>query len=380
MDLFTSSAVDGAWSVTRVARATRRAVEQLGSIWVRGELTSLKVYQSGHWYFTLRDAESQLKCVMWRTYSQRIRPRPEEGIEVFVLAAPTVWEERGEFRLNVTNLLPTAAVGGAQQEYERVKARLEKDGLFDPDRKRPLPRLATRIAVVTSLDGAALRDIITVTRKRWPAVELLVVGARVQGDDAEPQLVRALATVNRLPGIHLCIVGRGGGGREDLAVFNREAVCRALAAVRVPTIAAVGHETDVSLCDFVADVRAATPSAAAEIAVADASELERQVNALGSRLAHGLSRRSRLASERLLRTADRLQGAVDGLLERRGSALERLGLQLDALSPLRVLDRGYSVAHGPDGRLLRRRADFVPGQPFNLRVSDGTVDARVESS
>ena len=255
---------------------------------------------------------------MWRTYSARVKSAPPDGAQVFVFGIPTVWEERGEFRLNVTELLITDQLGQQQLELERIRRALEKDGLFDPARKRPLPALPERIAVVTSLDGAALRDIITVSRRRWPAVQLLVVGTKVQGMEAEAELVRALGIVNRLEGVDLCVVGRGGGSREDLAVFNTEAVCRALAAVKVPTISAVGHETDVSLSDLVADVRAATPSAAMELAVPDRADLARQVAALGFRLGRALGRGTRLAGERLARSGDRLEAALARQLERPG--------------------------------------------------------------
>jgi exodeoxyribonuclease VII large subunit len=266
------------------------------------------------------------------------------------------------------------------KEYERVKKRLEADGLFDPARKRALPAMATCIAVVTSTDGAALRDIVTVTRKRWPAVRLIVVAARVQGETAEAELVRALAVVNRLGPVEMCIVGRGGGAKEDLLVFNRETVCRALAGVNVPTISAVGHETDVTLCDFVADVRAATPSAAAEMAVRDRHEVEARVHSLGSRLAQGLTRHTSVSSERLFRTHDRMVAAMTRLRDQEHRRLERLGSQLDALSPLRVLERGYAVARDENGRVLRRVGDFPPGRPFHLRVQDGEIPARVEGA
>jgi exodeoxyribonuclease VII large subunit len=191
-------------------------------------------------------------------------------------------------------------------------------------------------------------------------------------------MVRALRLVNRLPGVDLCILGRGGGGREDLAAFNTEAVCRALAAVLVPTISAVGHEVDVSLTDLVADVRAATPSAAAELAVPDRRDVTRLVDDLSGRLASGLTSRTRLAAERLARTADRLQAGVQSALQTRRSQTERLAVQLDALSPLKVLGRGYAVPLGTDGRVLKRRAEFVADSSFRLRVADGEVRARVE--
>jgi exodeoxyribonuclease VII large subunit len=257
-----------------------------------------------------------------------------------------------------------------------VKAALEQAGLFAAERKRPLPRYAARVAVVTSPDGAALHDIVTVARNRWPAADLLVVASRVQGDGAARELVAALKLVNRLR-VDLCIVGRGGGGREDLAAFNDEAVCRALAAVRVPTISAVGHETDVTFADLVADVRAPTPSAAAELAFPDARAVRRLVGDLGARLAGGLSRRTRLAAERLERTGDRLESALEETLARRRHLADRLGAQLDALSPLRVLERGYAVPRA-DGRVLRRCADFPSGRAFSLRVADGDVPARAD--
>jgi exodeoxyribonuclease VII large subunit len=275
-------------------------------------------------------------------------------------------------------MLPTAGIGAAQKELERVKELLRSEGLFDLARKRPLPQLACALAVVTSADGAALRDIIHVVGKRWPCCRVVVVSARVQGDGAVHGLARALRLVNRIPDVEVCILGRGGGGREDLAAFNAEAVCRALAGVRVPTISAVGHETDVSLTDLVADHRAPTPSAAAEMAVADRREVERQLDDLAARLAGGLGSRTRLAAERLARTADRLQGAMTSVLRHERHRADRLGAQLDALSPLRVLDRGYAVPVAPDGHVLKRRGEFVPGAPFRLRVADGDVPARVE--
>ncbi|MGH7704031.1 MAG: exodeoxyribonuclease VII large subunit, partial [Gemmatimonadales bacterium] len=343
----------------------------------RGEISGLKVYQSGHWYFTLRDAEAQVRCTMWRTHAQRTGAAPSEGAQVFAYATPTLWEEKGEFRLNVTELLATEGLGAQQQALERTKAALQKDGLFDPARKRPLPPLPSTIAVLTSLDGAALRDIITVARKRWPAIRLLVIGTKVQGADADADLVRALGLVNRLEGVDLCLLARGGGSREDLAVFNNEAVCRALARVRIPTISAVGHETDISLTDLVADVRAPTPSAAVELALPDRAEGDRRLAILAERLAGALVRRTGLGSERLTRTADRLQTGMEQVLERRRGQLDRLGAELNALSPLRLLERGYGVARNADGAVLRRLTDFPPGSAFTLRVSDGEVPARV---
>jgi exodeoxyribonuclease VII large subunit len=371
---------DEAWSVSKLVSAAKRLVEgEFMPVWIRGEVVGFKAWSSGHWYFNLRDRSSQVRCCMWSRYTPQGGEPPKDGTEVFVLGKPGIYESKGEFQLNVTRMIPTAAIGAAQRELERVKESLRRDGLLDHARKRPIPELASTVALVTSTAGAALRDVITVVGKRWPCCRLLVVNARVQGDGAVGALVRALKLVNRIPGLELCIVGRGGGGREDLAAFNSEAVCRALAAVRVPTISAVGHETDLSLTDLVADVRAPTPSAAAEIAVADRREVLRQLDDLAARLVGGLGSRTRLGAEQLARTADRLHGSIEALLQRERHRADRLAAQLDALSPLRILDRGYAVPVGPDGHVLKRRAQFAPGAPFRLRVADGDVAARVES-
>lgn len=368
---------EAAWTVSRVVGTLRGAVESaFGQIWIKGEVTELKVYQSGHWYFTLRDAESQVRCVIWRTHARRLKVRPADGTEVYILARPSFWPEKGDLRLSAVTLLPTAGIGLQQLALERVREALAKDGLFATDRKRPLPPFPRAIALVTSPEGAALHDMVTVARRRWPAVRLLVAASAVQGEQAERELVRALGLVNRLA-VDVCIVGRGGGARDDLGAFNAEAVCRAIAAVKVPVISAVGHETDVSLADLVADLRAPTPTAAMELALPDRGDVEHRLQQVAARLAGGLRRRTRLAGERLFRAEDRMRHAVTSRVTRHRDRLIGLGAHLDALSPLRVLGRGYSVARGPDGRVLRRRADFAPGDPFTLRVSDGDVGARV---
>lgn len=371
---------DDVWSVSQITTAVKKLIERGAvPVWVRGEVLQCKAWSSGHWYFTLRDDRSQFRCCMWKQNAMRAGKPPADGTEVYAFGTPGLWEEKGEFRFTVTSLIPTALIGQQQQELERVKALLQKEGLFDAARKRRIPALASCIAIVTSSDGAALRDIVTVTRRRWPAARLIVVSARVQGDGSAAEIARALQVVNRLPDVEICIVGRGGGAREDLAAFNDERVCRALAAVRVPTISAVGHETDISLTDLVADLRAPTPSAAAEAAVADRRDVLRLVDDLATRLGTGLSLRTSLAGERLERTADRLSCAVRDLIAARRNRSERLAAELNALSPLRVLQRGYAVPTTLDGLILKRTGDFVPDLSFKLRVADGEVRARVES-
>jgi exodeoxyribonuclease VII large subunit len=379
LSLDTPSPADQVWSVAQLSTAINRLVTgEFPPIWVRGEVIQCKAWSSGHWYFTLRDRKSQVKCCMFRLNASRAGKPPADGTEVFVLAKPGIYEEKGEFQLVVSRMLPTSAVGQKQQELERVKTLLQQDGLFDPARKRRVPSYASTIALVTSPDGAALSDVVTVTRKRWPCARILFVAARVQGEGAVQELVRALRLVNRIAGIDLCIVGRGGGARGDLAAFNSEAVCRALADVRVPTISAVGHEVDISLTDLVADLRAPTPSAAAEMAVADRRDALRLVDDLSVRLASGLTSRTRLAAARLARSSDRMRSVVQGMLRVHRSRADRLGAQLDALSPMRVLGRGYAVAHDETGRVLKRRGDFDKLDRFRLRLADGEIRARVE--
>ena len=373
------SPADQVWSVAQLSHAVKQLIDgSFMPVWVRGEVVQCKVWSSGHWYFTLRDKRSQMKCCLWKLNAARAGKPPADGTEVFVLGKPCLYEDKGEFQFIVQRIIPTAGLGRKQQELERVRAALHQDGLFDPARKRPVPLYATTLALVTSRDGAAVHDVVTVTRKRWPCARVLVIGARVQGDGAVEELVRALTLVNRLPDLDVCIIGRGGGGREDLAAFNSEAVCRALAAVRVPTISAVGHEIDISLTDLVADVRAATPSAAAELAVADRRDVLRTLDDLSVRLASGLTGRTRLAGERLARTGDRLEASMSEVVAGRRHVVERLAAQLEALSPLRVLGRGYAVATDLDGRVLKHSADFRESRVFQLQVSDGRVRARVE--
>ncbi|HJQ65292.1 MAG TPA: exodeoxyribonuclease VII large subunit, partial [Gemmatimonadales bacterium] len=259
LDLFAALSPEGAWSVAELTRRARSIVEAgLPAVWVKGEISGFKAYGSGHWYFTLRDKAAQLRCVMWSKDNQRLPAAPEDGLQVYAFGTPTVWEERGEFRLTVRQLLSTEAGGLWQGAFEKAKAALLRDGLLDPARKRAVPPYPRRIAVVTSADGAAFRDIVAVVEQRWPGVDLLLVPTRVQGEGADRDVCSALALLSRIPKLDVAIVGRGGGAKEDLWTFNSERVARAVAAAPVPVISAVGHETDVTLCDLVADLRAPT--------------------------------------------------------------------------------------------------------------------------
>jgi len=378
VDLFAAFSSEGAWTVAELTRRARAVVEAgLPALWVKGEVSGFKAYGSGHWYFTLRDKVAQLRCVMWARENQRLPAPPADGMQVFVFGTPTVWEERGEFRLTVRQLLSTEAGGLWQIAFEKAKAALLRDGLLDPARKRPLPSFPRRLAVVTSPDGAALRDIVAVMARRWPWVEILLVPTRVQGDGADREVCAALALLGRIPRLDVAIVGRGGGSKEDLWTFNSERVARAVAAAPVPVISAVGHETDVTLCDLVADLRAPTPSAAAEAATPDRVELLAQLGRLGGALGRALVAPTRHAGERLERAGDRLAVDMTRTLERGGARLAAAGARLDALSPLKVLARGYAVARDAEGRVLRRIVQFAPGLAFRLQVRDGEVAARV---
>lgn len=380
LDLFSSAGVgtDRTFSVADITRRARQLIDAgFEQVWIRGEVTGFKASRVGHWYFTLRDAEAQVRCVMWRTDNERLPTPPNEGAQVFVMARPTMWEERGEFRLTVRRFVPTEDGGEWQRRLEHARQALKRDGLLDPARKRALPPYPHRVAVVTSLDGAALRDIVAVFGRRWPLARLLVVPARVQGERAEHELCLALSRVNRIPKLDLVIVGRGGGSREDLWAFNDERVARAVAAVTVPTVSAVGHESDISLTDLVADVRAATPSAAAEAAVPDVAVVQGALGHLAKRLGRGLTQYTRIGDQRLTRTADRLVNSVLSHLTQCDAQVSGLGQRLHALSPLSVLRRGFAVARNDAGRILKRVDDFAPADEFRLTVSDGDVRARV---
>lgn len=419
------SAPDAAWTVSQLARTIKTRVEEgFAPVWVRGELVSVKRYPSGHWYFSLRDELAKVDCTMWKSAATRLTSPLEEGTEVFALGAPNVWEERTSLRFNVTQVLATAAIGSAAQQVERTRQKLLAEGMLDPARKRPMPPYPARIVVITSVAGAAVRDVITVARRRWPAIELLVINAAVQGEQAPAELVAALGMIERLDAVDLCIIGRGGGSKEDLAAFNTEIVCRAIAACPVPVISAVGHEVDVTLADLVADLRAATPSQAAEFALPDRADVLHRLDALGAGMIGEMASLVQLRLERLERTRDRMgnallrhlrsserrmhgvEAALPAALEKHArrprerlasaaarlepamtrrlallrATLDRQGAALDALSPLAVLSRGYAMPRDPGGRVLRRVGDFLPGAAFTLRVSDGQVTARTEES
>lgn len=391
-------------SVRDLTLYIKRLIERdqlLSAVWVKGEISNFKWHTSGHLYFTLKDDTTQIKCVMFRSAAQRLRFKPDSGMQVLLGGNVSVFERDGAYQLYCEEMEP-AGVGALHLQYEQLKARLQAEGLFDQARKRPLPVLPRRVALITAPTGAAVRDMITVSRRRFPNLHLLLVPALVQGADAPASLIRGLELAGAAPGVDVIIIGRGGGSLEDLWAFNDEGLARAIRASAVPVVSAVGHETDFTIADFAADLRAPTPSAAAEIVVPARAELLAMVDSLKHRMvtvARRLIERKRLRvkglAERpvLRRPQGRLlqdRQRLDDLVRRLGLAsgrytnkahqrLAALAGRLDALSPLAVLSRGYCIARDAGGRVLKEAAATAPGEQVEIMLHKGQLRCRVES-
>ena len=446
-------------SVSELTGMIRGELERrFSSVWVEGEISNFRAHGSGHWYFTLKDEFAQLRSACYRSSNQRIRFRPEDGLQVRARGRLSVYEQKGEYQLIVEALEPVGA-GALQLAFEQTKARLQAEGLFAAELKRAIPMLPRRVGVITSPSGAAIRDVLNVISRRTRTVNVLFAPARVQGDGAAGEIARAIRLLNdfhaqalkagRLDdAIDVIIVGRGGGSIEDLWAFNEEVVARAIRASAIPVISAVGHETDFTIADFVADMRAPTPSAAAEIVAAHEAQLCSLLASLTTNLARSI--RYRIAGSRTevqelalspafdavaarlreamaarddnqhrLRTAitsmiqraqrrvgaathslspvhlssavraartrfDSLNKARDaGIVTRLETAKQQLAMAagaLDALSPLKVLERGYAIAHDADGHVLREASALTIGDAVRLRLWKGAVDCRVEGT
>ncbi len=364
-----------ALTIAQLTQAAKEVIEgAFPPIWIRGEVSGFKRYSSGHWYFSLKDAKASLPCVVWASDTSRIPAPPDEGMQVMARGQLTVYPAQGKMQFVVRGM-EAEGEGLWRKAFEATRARLEQDGLLDPSRKKPLPRFPRRVAVITSPDGAALHDITSVIARRNPSVDVIVVPAAVQGDAAPASLVAALERVARWRGADVVIIGRGGGSREDLWAFNDEAVARAIAACPLPIISAVGHEVDVTIADLVADLRAATPSAAAEAAVPVLEELVAGLSVLQRTMIAGVQRRSTMARRDLRRLQGDLSIRARRSVERRRARVQQVAARLDALSPLNTLARGYAVARAADGRALGSVTAFAAGQPFELVLRDGRVDA-----
>lgn len=421
---------------------------RLQDVWVRGEISNFTRHSSGHMYFTLKDADSRMKCIMFASHNQRLPFMPKEGRKVLACGNVSVYERDGQYQLYVTQMQPDG-IGSLYLAFEQLKKKLEAEGLFAPGRKRPIPRLPRAIGVITSPTGAAVRDIMITLQRRYSSVSVLLYPVLVQGTQAAPSIVKAIRTMNERAEVDVLIVGRGGGSLEELWAFNEETVARAIADSALPVISAVGHETDFTIADFVADLRAATPTAAAELAVPHQQELRQQLGYLQQRLYGGLSRqlqqgkerlarlqrspyfthparqlalqpaqrldrarerlryamRERLteAGERRLRADRRLAGfhpkdqaiyarrrldgashqlkqAMRALTRRKQEKLVAAMRHLDALSPLKIMQRGYGLVYDEqEQRLIKTVRQVQIGDMIKLRLADGRVDCHVWS-
>ena len=390
-------------SVTELNQLVRGKLERdpdLQSVCIRGEISNYKLYPSGHHYFSLKDAESAIRCVLFRGSAASLRFRPENGMQVLAVGRVSLYPRDGSYQFYCTRLLPDGA-GDLSVAFEQLKQKLFQEGLFDPAHKKKLPVFPHRIGIVTSPAGAAVHDMLRILGKRYPLSRVILLPVRVQGAEAPGEIARAIDYANAHSIADVLIVGRGGGSVEDLWAFNDEGVSRAIFRSRIPVVSAVGHEPDVTISDFTADLRAATPSNAAELVAPDQSELRAALE--GMRASMLASMRQRLTrsrqqltglsaspmlrnpmnylQERRLRL-DKLTGDFrrvgTRLLQARRQGLIRLSASLDAMSPLKVLARGYSMTADADGRLISSVTEVSPGQSLTILVSDGKIRAAVE--
>ncbi len=397
-----------AFSVSQLNEYVKMLLEgnpNLKDVWVQGEISGAKLYSSGHLYFSLKDSDSVISAVMFKNSMMRMEFDPENGMKVVAHGRVSAYPPRGQYQFIVDRMIPDGA-GALAVAFEQLKARLGAEGLFDPARKKPLPTHPRRIGVVTSPSGAAVHDIIRVAKKRCPSTEILIFPSLVQGAEAPAYLRGGIQYFNAVKddpeqGVDLIIIGRGGGSAEDLWGFNDERLARAVAASEIPVVSAVGHEVDFTICDFVADLRAATPSAAAELSLPDKEDLTRQVQSLTTRLTAAQTTRlkryrtqlDRLSAARALTSPEaayRLRRENVAVLEKRLSlsvsrrltfkrqSMERVVASLAALNPLSVLGRGYALVQTEAGKVIPAAAELTVGDRVNLRFADGTAKVAVE--
>lgn len=371
----------------------------LRNIAIRGELSNYKVYPSGHHYFTIKDGTGAMKCVMFKSAAMRLRFRPENGMQVIAMGSITVYVRDGVYQLYCTGMVMDG-IGDLYAAFEQLKTKLSAQGLFDPAHKKPLPRLPGTIGIITSSAGAAVHDMLRILRKRYPLTQVKLLPVRVQGVEAPAEIAGAIAYANHHKLADLLIVGRGGGSIEDLWAFNDEMVARAIYDSKIPVISAVGHEPDVTISDFVADLRAATPSNAAELAVPDQDALRQNLDEMQNAMAVAMQTKIDRAGERLDNLANRpvlksplasfesrrkalelmekrLIAAQSGNVARTRQRFVAQVSKLDAMSPLKVLTRGYAMVAKEDGTIVRSVHDVKPKEPIAVRVSDGTIVATV---
>ena len=373
--------------------------ENLVHVFVTGEISNFKAHYSGHMYMTVKDETSSVKAVMFARNASKLRFTPENGMKILVLGRVSLFTRDGSYQLYIDDMQPDG-VGALNMAFEQLKKKLETEGLFRQEHKKPIPRFPERVGVVTSATGAAVQDIFNVLKRRFPAAEVVLRPCQVQGDGAAKDIAKAIHEFNRLKGADVLIVGRGGGSVEDLRAFNEEVLARAVFASEIPVISAVGHETDYTICDFVADLRAPTPSAAAECAVPDRLELlarltsakqhicslvrnrfdtEREkLNAIGKNSAlydplYSINEKKR----ELVYLEDKMSSLVTSELEKNKSRVSATAGKLDALSPLRVISRGYALVE-KNGRTVTKTADLQTGDFIRIKLSDGSFSANVK--
>lgn len=391
-------------SVTELNNFIKGLLEQepaLSNVCVRGELSNYKIYPSGHHYFTLKDSESSLRCVMFKSSASKLRFRPENGMSVTVYGRVAVYPRDGAYQLYCSAIMPEGA-GDLQIAFEQLKAQLASEGLFDRSHKKALPQFPKRIAIITSSAGAAIHDMIRILGHRWPMAQVVLLPVRVQGVEAPPEIAGAIRYANEFKVADVIITGRGGGSMEDLWAFNDERVARAIYTSELPVISAVGHEPDVTISDYVADVRASTPSNAAEIVVPDWHDIQDSLDSYGIRADQALRKKLVSLSERLesyrnkrvltdpAAYIDNRRIELDHVRDRLAAAEERnlskcrqnfvaLTAALDAMSPLRVMSRGYAIAERNDGAVVRSTDMLNAGDSITLRLLDGRADCLVRS-
>ncbi|WP_313619575.1 exodeoxyribonuclease VII large subunit [Pantoea septica] len=439
--------VANVFTVSRLNTTVRQLLEQeMGSVWLSAEISNFSQPASGHWYFTLKDDGAQVRCAMFRNSNRRVTFRPQHGQQILVRATITLYEPRGDYQLIIESMHP-AGEGALQQQFELLKAKLASEGLFDQQHKQPLPEPAKQVGVITSATGAALHDVLRVLHRRDPSLPVIIYPTPVQGADAPAAIVRAIELANQRAECDVLIVGRGGGSLEDLWSFNEERVARAIFASRIPVVSAVGHETDVTIADFVADLRAPTPSAAAEIVSRNQTELLRQLlsqqqrlemamdyylaqqqrrfsrldhrlqqqhpqlrlarqqtalfrlqqrlnEAVENRLRQSLRQQDRLAQRlaahhpqprlfqaqrQLEQMRYRLQQSMEKMLNRDRQRFATLAAQLEGVSPLATLARGFSVTTDSTGQVVKKTAQLQSGDTLRTRLDDGWVESQVTS-
>ncbi|NQV14800.1 exodeoxyribonuclease VII large subunit [bacterium] len=389
-------------SVSQITGHIQHTLEQdYGNVWVKGEISNLTRHSSGHWYFSLKDSGAQLGSVMFSRQNQSVRVEITHGMEVTAHGRISVYAPQGRYQLIVDQMLP-AGQGDLHLAFEALKKKLDGQGLFDPTRKQALPPYPDRVGIVTSPTGAAIRDMINILSRRFPLAELLLIPVKVQGEGAAAEIAHAIEIFNQRQDCQVLIIGRGGGSLEDLWAFNEEVVARAIAGSSIPIVSAVGHETDTTISDFVADRRAPTPSAAAELAVPDKIELDNRLSNLGQRLQKNILNRverheQRLnaiqgsyalkrpvlminqASQRLDNMQDHSLRMVKEKIGNYGSKLDGFEQQVKALNPLSVLVRGFAVLSKPDGKIIRSVNQLKVGDQVQVRLSDGEVQSTIDS-